>query len=138
MAKRLLLLNGIAILCVILFHATGFGYTAMFAWPHRYRPVSSPNYDAVGTSAYYALRLMEQFVVFAIPTFLFVSGYFVSVMTGRNRQTMDYRAIGARIKGLLNPYLVWSAIALVGLALEGRIFSASRYVWLLVTGSTDP
>ena len=24
-------------LCVILFHATGFGFTAMFAWPHRYR-----------------------------------------------------------------------------------------------------
>ena len=79
MAKRLLLLNGVAIVCVILFHATGFGFTAMFAWAHRYREVSSPNFDAVGTGAYYAFRLIEQFVVFAIPAFLFVSGYFVSV-----------------------------------------------------------
>jgi len=138
MARRLLLLNGLAILCVILFHATGFGFTAMFAWAHRYRDVTSPNYDAAGTAAYYALRLVEQFVTFCIPAFLFVSGYFVSVLAGRSHRIMDPRAIGARIRGLLIPYLIWSAVVLLGLALQGRVFSGARYLSLLATGATNP
>lgn len=138
MAKRLLLLNGVAILCVILFHAAGFGFTAMFSWAHRYRPVVSPNYDEVGTPAYYALRLIEQLVVFAIPSFLFVSGYFVAVLTGRTRATVDPRAIGARIRSLLIPYLIWSTIALLGFALQGRIFSGQRYLSAYLTGSANP
>lgn len=138
MAKRLLLLNGVAIVCVILFHATGFGFTAMFAWAHRYREVSSPNFDAVGTGAYYAFRLIEQFVVFAIPAFLFVSGYFVSVLTGRSGSTINPRAIGARIRALIVPYLFWSAVVIVALALQGRVFGGGQYARMLLTGSTDP
>ena len=137
MAQRLLLLNGVAILCVVLFHATGFGFTAMFAWAHRYRDVGAPNYDQIGTAGYYALRLVEQFVVFCIPAFLFVSGYFVSVVAGRAR-TVGVRAMVPRIKTLLWPYLFWSAVVFLGLALEGRIFSGSRYLRMLATGATDP
>lgn len=137
MAKRLLLLNGVAIVCVILFHATGFGFTAMFAWAHRYRPVSSPNFDAVGTGAYYAFRLIEQFVVFAIPAFLFVSGFFVSVLTGR-AGSVNRKAIWARIRALLVPYFIWSAVLLTGMALQGRTFGGGQYVRMLLTGSTDP
>jgi surface polysaccharide O-acyltransferase-like enzyme len=138
MARRLLLLNGVAIVCVILFHATGFGFTAMFSWPHRYRHVSSPNYDQIGTTAYYALRLVEQMVVFAIPAFLFVSGFFISVLTGRNRATVDSGAIGARIKSLVIPYLLWSGIALLAIALQGRVLSGPRYLSAILTGSANP
>lgn len=138
MAKRLLLLNGVAISCVILFHATGYGFTAMFAWAHRYREVSSPNYDAVGTVPYYALRLVEQFVTFSIPAFLFVSGFFISVLAGRSRRIASRGAIGARIRGLLIPYLFWSAVTLLGLALGGRVFPVSRYLTLLATGALNP
>jgi peptidoglycan/LPS O-acetylase OafA/YrhL len=138
MARRLLLLNGISIVCVILFHATGFGFTAMFFWPHRYRPVVSPNYEEIGTTAYYTLRLMEQFVVFCLPAFLFVSGYFVSVLAGRSRSTFDTKAIGSRIRNLLIPYFLWSMIALLALALQGRILSGSRYVNAFLTGSANP
>ena len=137
MATRLLLLNGVAIVCVILFHATGFSFTAMFAWAHRYRPVISPNYDEVGTAAYYALRLVEQFVVFAIPAFLFVSGFFISVLAGRSR-TIGRKTIAARIKSLMVPYLFWSAVVLVGLALQGRVLPVARYLKMLAVGSTGP
>jgi surface polysaccharide O-acyltransferase-like enzyme len=137
MAKRLLLLNGIAIFCVILFHATGFGFTAMFSWAHRYRPVTSPNYDQIGTAAYYVLRVVEQFVVFCIPAFLFVSGYFVSVLAGRSR-ALEPRAVVAKVRNLLWPYLVWSTVVLVGLALQGRILSETQYLRHLVTGSSNP
>jgi surface polysaccharide O-acyltransferase-like enzyme len=138
MATRLLLLNGVAILGVILFHGTGYGFTAMFAWAHRYRDVISPNYGEVGSAAYYALRLVEQFVVFCIPAFLFVSGYFVSVLAGRSRSPLDARAIGARVRHLLAPYLFWSAVVVAALALEGRVFSLTRYLKMIAIGSTGP
>ena len=138
MAKRLLLLNGAAILCVVLFHATGFGYTAMFAWAHRYRPVAAPNYDEVGSAAYYGLRLIEQLTVFSIPAFLFVSGFFVAFLTGRNRPTVALATVGARVKSLLIPYLIWSVVVLLGFALQGRVFSGTQYLRLLLTGASDP
>lgn len=138
LATRLLLLNGLAIVCVILFHATGFGFTAMFSWAHRYRPVSSPNYDEAGSIAYYVLRLIEQFVVFSIPAFLFVSGFFVSVLAGRSRSKVSWRAVRARIAGLAVPYLFWSAVVLTGFWLQGRALPASRYLPVLATGMTGP
>jgi probable poly-beta-1,6-N-acetyl-D-glucosamine export protein len=136
MAKRLLLLNGVAIVCVVLFHATGFGYTAMFAWAHRYKDAGAPPYEDVGTAAYYALRLVEQFVVFCIPAFLFVSGFFVSVLAGR-AGVLERRAVTARVRALLIPYLLWSALILVGFALEGRVYSIAQYARFLLTGSTN-
>jgi peptidoglycan/LPS O-acetylase OafA/YrhL len=138
MARRLLLLNGVAILCVILFHATGFGFTAMFAWAHRYRHVASPNYDAMGSAAYYGLRVIEQLVVFSIPAFLFVSGFFVAVLTGRTRSTPDSKAIGARVRHLLVPYAFWSAVVLAAFALQGKVFSESQYLRLFLTGASNP
>jgi surface polysaccharide O-acyltransferase-like enzyme len=139
LARRLLLLNGIAITGVILFHATGFGFTAMFFWPHQYRPVASPNFEAAGTAAYYGLRVMEQFAAsFCVPAFLFVAGFSVSVLTGRQRPTVHLSALRARMTHLLGPYLFWSAVVLIGFALEGRVFSVSRYVRLLLTGGTNP
>lgn len=138
MAARLLVLNGIAILGVILFHGTGFGFTAMFSWAHRYRPVSSPNYDEIGTAAYYAYRLIEQFIVFCIPAFLFVSGYFVSVLAGRSRAALGPKALWARIRHLLIPYLFWSGLVVAALALQGRVYSSQRYLAALATGASGP
>lgn len=138
MISRLLLLNGIAIVNVILFHATGFGFTAMFWWVHRYRPVASPNFDAVGTTAYYALRGIEQYAGFAIPVFLFVSGFFVSVLAGRSRTVANAGAIGARVRALAVPYLIWTGVILAGLALEGRVYSLARYARMVATGATHP
>jgi len=137
MVNRLLLLNGIAIINVILFHATGFGFTAMFSWAHRYRPVTSPNYDAIGTAAYYAMRAIEQYAAFTIPTFLFVSGFFISVLAGRTRG-VSAGAVTARIRALAVPYLLWSALILAALAAEGRLYSGSRYLRMVLTGATNP
>jgi hypothetical protein len=69
MIRRLLYLNGLAVLGVILFHASGMGFVAMFAWTHRYLPVTAPNYDQMGSAAYYGLRVIEAIVTFSIPAF---------------------------------------------------------------------
>lgn len=85
----------------------------MFWWTDQYRSVSVPNFDAIGSIVYYALRVVEQLVIFAIPAFLFVSGYFVAVATGRTRNTIGYDVVWKRIKNLIIPFILWSVIILV-------------------------
>ena len=67
MARRILLLSGLAILAVVLNHAGGFGQIAMFLWADRYRPVSVPNWDQLGTPVHYALLTIRSVGVFAVP-----------------------------------------------------------------------
>jgi peptidoglycan/LPS O-acetylase OafA/YrhL len=138
MIKKLLILNGLAILGVILFHASGWGFVAMIAWTHRYLPVTVPNYDQIGGSAYYLFRLIEQLIVVSIPAFLFVSGFFVAFATGRSQRTIGWHTIGSRIKNLLIPYLLWSFIILFLDFLQGQRNSVFTYLRLIFTGGATP
>lgn len=138
MIRRLLQLNGISIIGVILFHAAGWGFVAMFAWSAQYAASVGPAYDPGGSVAYYVLRLMEQLAVFSIPAFLFVSGYFVAFATGRSQRTVGWNVIGARIKGLLIPYLLWSTLLFALAALQGQVYSPVQYVVGYLTGQANP
>jgi peptidoglycan/LPS O-acetylase OafA/YrhL len=91
-------------------HTIGWGFVAMFWWANQYRPVSVPNFDQLGTPTYYSLRGVEQLIISSIPIFLFVSGFFVAMATGRNNTTISWRLVGVRISNLLIPYLIWSLI----------------------------
>lgn len=138
MARRLLYLNGIAILNVILYHSTAWGFIAMFWWTDRYREVSTPNFDQMGSAAYYGLRLIEQYVIYSIPAFLFISGFFVAVATGRNRETVGWDFIFTRVKNLLIPYILWSMILLGFDWINGRSFGFWEFLRILLTGqATD-
>ena len=138
MSRRLLLLNGLAILGVILFHAAGWGFTAMFSWTHRYLPVASPNFDQAGSAAYYALRLFEQLCAFSIVAFLFVSGNFAAFSFRREEGGGRWRIVLSRLATLIVPYLVWSAALLVSLWLQGRALSLGDAAEMLLTGSVNP
>jgi len=138
MVRRLLLLNGFSILGVILYHSVGWGFVAMFSWTHRYLPVTSPNYDQLGSLSYFGLRFVEQLVIFTIPAFLFVSGFFIAFATGQARSNIGWGTIGARIKKMLIPYLIWS-IALFGLFfIQGIVYPPKNYLWMLLIGQTNP
>ncbi len=137
MVRRLLYLNGVAILSVILFHATGQGFVAMFAWAHRYAPDAAP-YAQMSSPSYYALRLIEQVVVAAIPAFLFVSGFFMAVAAGRARATVSWQTVFGRIKYLVAPYLVWTAVALALALAQGKRFPVGDLVAILLTGRISP
>ena len=138
MIRRLLLLNGLAIMSVVIFHATGWGFVAMFSWTHRYMPVTSPNYDQVGSIWYYIGQIVEQFVVFSVPAFLFVSGFFIAFATGRNRPNVNWNTIKSRIQNLIIPYLVWSFLLFILLFAQGTRYSVKQYLVLLITGQTNP
>lgn len=137
MARKLLYLNGLAILGVILYHTVGTGFVAMFAWSHRFLPLGIPADAQFGSASYYALRLIEQIVVFSLPAFLFVSGYFVSVQAGRS-MNMRWSAIWSRIRGLVIPYLIWSLVVIFLGLLEGKRYGPVELVVMLLTGSTSP
>lgn len=139
MTKKLLTLNGIAIICVILYHSAGWGFVAMFWWTHRYLPVSTPNFDQIGSLSYYTLRLIEQLVIFAIPAFLVVSGYFVAFATGRNQERPKWTWLKNRLKFLVIPYLIWAVVMLLLNIFEGTSYSFSSALIAILTGKTaDP
>jgi peptidoglycan/LPS O-acetylase OafA/YrhL len=125
---------GIAVICVVLNHATGWGFVSMFWWTDRYMPVSVPNFDQLGSLSYYALRFVEQLIIFAIPSFLFVSGFFLAFATGRNRKTVGKDVIFTRVKNLLIPYLIWSCVMLGLEVILGRNLALGEFTRILLTG----
>ncbi len=138
MSKRLLQLNGLAILAVILFHSAGWGFTAMFAWTHRYLPVLSPDYSQRGSLAYYYLKSVDQISVFAIPAFLAISGVFIAITSGSQPIASIWRRIAGRLSKLLVPYLIWSGVVLLGLVVQGGQIPPGRLLVILLTGGATP
>ena len=138
MIRRLLLLNGLAVLGVVINHSTGWGFTAMFWWVHRYMPVDPPNFEQMGSLAYYALLLVQQLIMFSVPAFLFVSGYFMAFATKRRASTVSWVIVRSRIWYLFIPYLLWSLLFFVGDLAEGSVYSIPEYLELLITGRTSP
>jgi len=138
MLRRLLRLNGIAILGVIVFHTAGWGFTAMFAWTHRYLPVTAPNFDQVDTLPYFALRGVEQLAVFSIPAFLFVSGLFIAIATGRARKNVSWPTVRARIRDLAIPYLFWSILLMAVSFAQNPTLTPQAAIVNLLTGGANP
>jgi peptidoglycan/LPS O-acetylase OafA/YrhL len=71
--------------------------------------------------------------MFSIPAFLFVSGYFIAFATGR-KANVQWSIIGARIKSLLIPYILWTTLIMLGNYLLGDPFSIGRYLTNLLFG----
>lgn len=137
MVKRFLILNGIAIVAAVLYHASGWGFTALIWWADRYLPVSSPNFDQIGGVGYYFLRFLEQLVIFAIPAFLFVSGYFISVAAGRSQKTVSWKLIRTRIINLLIPFVLWSVLILIAKIIQGDSYTPFEFITTIVLGRTE-
>ncbi len=134
MIKRLLYLNGLAILGVLLYHASGWGFVALFWWTDRYQAVSAPNFDQAGSAEYFLLRFIEQLATAAVPAFLLVSGFFVAFATGRSQRTIGWNVIGSRIKNLLIPYALWSLAFFAVDGLLGDTYSLAVYLRRLLLG----
>jgi surface polysaccharide O-acyltransferase-like enzyme len=134
MLRRFLLLNGLATLGVVLNHSAAWGFVAMFWWPHRYLGVATPNFDQLGSLPYYALRTIEQLIIFSIPGFLFVSGFFIAFATGRSQATINRTVLGVRLWYLVIPYLLWSLLILYGDFLQGARYGAGDFLGRLVMG----
>jgi hypothetical protein len=110
MNKRLLMLSGLAILAVVMNHASQSGFVAMFWWTDRYRAVTVPNYDQMGSLSYYGLVAMQKLALFSVPSFLFITGMFLSYAARGSQSRLTWAVVFRRILNLLPPYLIWSAV----------------------------
>ena len=132
LSKRLLWLNGIAIIAVAMHHAAAFSLQAMFEWTDRYMTVSVPNYDQLGSAAYYVLMLMRLLLSFAGAAFFFISGYFVGTMARGPNATISWSMVFSRIKLLLVPLVIWTVVRYVLLRQVPRSFDdiLRPYHWI--------
>lgn len=121
MSRRLLILNGLAILAVVLNHGAGWGV---------YQVTS-------GTMSYYIVLAIEKLADFAVPAFLFVSGFFVAYAAQGNN-SISWKMVKTRIIMLLIPYVIWSAVLFVCDALTGSTYDPLEYLRRLVTGEAAP
>jgi probable poly-beta-1,6-N-acetyl-D-glucosamine export protein len=121
MSRRLLILNGLAIVAVVLNHAAGWGV---------YQVTS-------GTMSYYIVLAIEKLADFAVPAFLFVSGFFVAYAAQGNN-SISWKTVRTRITTLLIPYVIWSTVFFVCDALTGSTYGPWEYLRRLVTGEAAP
>lgn len=112
-SKRLLWLNGAAIIAVAVHHAAAFALQAMFDWTDRYMAVEVPNYDQIGSLAYYVLMLLRLLLTAAGPVFFFISGYFIGITAKGSQSTISWEMVFSRIKLLIVPFLLWTALRYV-------------------------
>jgi peptidoglycan/LPS O-acetylase OafA/YrhL len=86
-------LCGVAIVLIVLNHTITAGDT--------FAPVEG--------WAQYLLTVLQAFGTFAVPTFLFISGAFVSY-AARGKTALSVKFIWGSVKHILWPYLIWSAV----------------------------
>ncbi len=135
MTRRLILLNGLAIIAVVASHTADWGFLQL-------TELSLSNW------LYVALLMMTKLASFCVPAFLFVSGAF-AVYADRERvsqpsllsavKAANWRAVRHRITALLWPYALWSVFVFVWLAAQGLTFSFTQYAsWMIAGGAVAP
>jgi peptidoglycan/LPS O-acetylase OafA/YrhL len=135
MVKRLLYLNGFATLGAVIHHITHYDLLAMIWWADRYMPVSVPFMQNVGSLRYIVLRLIDQIVFFSLFVFLFVSGFFLAVSLGRQTRTALWEYLLRRMRLLVIPYLIWTAVVMTISFVQGVRYSPLDIIRTILTGS---
>jgi peptidoglycan/LPS O-acetylase OafA/YrhL len=142
--KRLLVLNGLAAVCAVINHAVVWELTAMFWWADRYLPGGSAA-TQLHSLRFFTAGLVDQLVFFAVFAFLFISGFFIPIATGRTQKTIPWRLVFQRVKFLIIPYILWSVILiLMSVALQvlniagGKSYTPWEIIKILLTGGASP
>jgi surface polysaccharide O-acyltransferase-like enzyme len=122
----------------VVYHSVGWSFVAMFWWAHRFRPVASPNFEAMYGAGYFDLRFLEQLVAFAIPAFLLVSGYFLAFAGGRTSSSAGWRVIGVRLVQILIPFFLWTLVMVGAQIAQGQSFDSAQLMGLFLLGQSTP
>ncbi|MBK8900846.1 MAG: acyltransferase family protein [Anaerolineaceae bacterium] len=105
MARRLLVLNGLAAFAIAMHHAAAYGLQAMFGW-------HEPDYTLIGSASYHVTMFIRILVFFAVPAFFFVSGFFIGIMGKGDKAQLKWTTTMPRIKVLVIPFIIWTIIRL--------------------------
>ena len=138
MYKKIFLLNGLAIIGVVVSHATGWIQTVLLVenWYDRVREFFPLGYNPQSSFLYFYSISVRQLVVFSVAAFLFVSGLFTSYAMG-GKKRVDWKFIGHRLIYLVIPYLIWSVLIFISEYFQDIRFSAPDYLRFLLTVGAD-
>ena len=109
----------------------------MVWWADRYRSAPVPNYDAVGSFPFLVLMMLNQLSTFAVPAFLFISGFYISYAARNPSATLSWKVVRARVVDLVVPYLVWSTLIFIVDAVLGQTYSPMAYAAKILTGKAN-
>lgn len=138
MIKRLLILNGLAAVGAVVNHAVVWELTAIFYWADRYLPPGNLTSAQLESWRLLSVSLIDQLVIFAVFAFLFISGYFIAVATGREQRSISWKLVLHRIKFLIVPYLIWSGVILIFNLLQGRTYTLLELIKIILLGGATP
>ena len=118
-------LSGVAMLLIVLNHTIQMGTTVPM--DYGFAPVEGP--------AKVLLHILQGFGVFAVPTFLFISGTFVSYAARGRPPSLSARFVSRGLAHLLPPYLFWSAVFYLVVMLQfDQAYSPAGYVKNVLVG----
>lgn len=94
--------------------------------------------DPVHDGRFWSLVALNQAARFSVPAFFFLAGLLATALARRDAtgRIMETRAIGARLRRLLLPYLAWSAILWIVPSLLGRRALPGETAARLLLGQT--
>ncbi len=107
--------------------------TLAVVWSHAARWA----YDQAEGILFYICISTRQAVLWAVPAFLLVSGYFAGYAMQRRDLKIGWSIGIKRVVALLVPYLLWSAIFYAVDALQGVSYQPAEYATRILTGKGD-
>jgi peptidoglycan/LPS O-acetylase OafA/YrhL len=129
--RQLLILNGLAIIGVVIFHSTilGFRMNMGMDWTLPVR-----EFGPMGILPYYGLRIVQQLSCFPMPAFLMISGYFITFAIGRIDTRKQWNVILIRIKNIAIPLIIWSVLLLSLDIIRGIPYTPVDFILTIITG----
>ncbi|MHC1785425.1 MAG: acyltransferase family protein [Anaerolineaceae bacterium] len=136
MNKRLLFLNGLSILAVVVSHAAGWGQGVMTSekWQGIFLSLGLKGYDIYPGPAYFILTAARMLATFAVPSFFFVTGFFIAYANRGTKARYTFRVVLARIAHFFIPYTFWSILIFsVEYLFFNQRFAILEYLWIFVS-----
>ena len=112
MVKKLLFLNGIAIVAVVLSHSILLAANAPIFWEDLIRDHFPPGYQAMTPFLNGLFETIFFIDSFCVPVFVFTSGFFVSYSVRNQSRAALFNIYLKRIGVMLIPYVLWSLVVI--------------------------
>ena len=127
MNRQFLAFRGLAILLVVLNHAILWTINGINDMGYTYTLTENKYLDA--------LQVVGELGVFAVPTFLFLSGGFFSYALGGRKEKYPIKLIGMNLGYVIPPYIFWSLIFyLLIWVLSHETYTIQGYIKNLLVG----
>jgi probable poly-beta-1,6-N-acetyl-D-glucosamine export protein len=118
-------LGGLAILVIVLNHSIEWALHA----PVQY------GYPPVAGWQYYLLTTLKELGVFAVPTFLFISGCFVSYAAQGEPPRLSGKFMISSLRHIVIPYVIWSIVFYISIFFTlGDRYTLTGYLKNLLVG----